>query len=231
MWNNYFFQIQKKYNIRVSTKEPLVIRFDGKGITRNKDINFLDDYKGSFSNCLEETAKYFTEKYNESYCLFGSDEISFIFLKPMDVIVDLDPSDNSTYSNEIIALFSQYFFNYFNMLNEHYKIFWHGKCFSIKENKLTSYLKYRMGIIKNVMATYFLKKKSLKMGNHKLDVKISKCKEFDDYDKLEKLIEGTLYYSGKKIDLKEYIISGNIVEIVSKEDEAAQNFSLDLVEF
>ena len=81
------------------------------------------------------------------------------------------------------------------------------------------------------MATYFLKKKSLKMGNHKLDVKISKCKEFDDYDKLEKLIEGTLYYSGKKIDLKEFVNSGNIVEIVSKEDEAAQNFSLDLVEF
>ena len=78
MWNNYFFQIQKKYNIRVSTKEPLVIRFDGKGITRNKDINFLNNYKGSFSNSLEESAKYFTEKYH-GFSVFGSDEISFIF--------------------------------------------------------------------------------------------------------------------------------------------------------
>ena len=60
MWNNYFFQIQKKYNIRVSTKEPLVVRFDGKGITRNKEINFLEDYKGSFTNSLEEFARYFT---------------------------------------------------------------------------------------------------------------------------------------------------------------------------
>lgn len=230
MWNNYFFQIQKKYNIRVSTKEPLVIRFDGKGITRNKDINFLDDYKGSFSNSLEECAKYFTEKYH-GYSIFGSDEISFIFLDPMQVIKDLDPSDNSTYSNEIIAMFSQYFFNHFNSFNRHYKIFWHGKCFSIKLEKLNSYVKYRVGIIKNVMSTYFLKRKELKMGNHKLEEKIAKCKEFDDYYNLEKIINGNMYYDGKKIDLDEYLKSNKIVEIKNEEDEEAQNFSIDLIEF
>lgn len=230
MWNNYFFQIQKKYNIRVSTKEPLVVRFDGKGITRNKEINFLEDYKGSFTNSLEECARYFTEKY-EGFSFFGSDEISFVFLNPMQVIKDLDPSDNSTYSNEIIAMFSQYFFNYFNMQNKHYKIFWHGKCFSIKKEKLTSYLKYRMGIIRNVMSTYFLKRKDLKMGNHKINVKIAKCKEFEDYSRLEKILNGVLYYNGKKIDREMYINKGEIVEIKNVQDEELNNFSIDLVEF
>ena len=230
MWNNYFFQIQKKYNIRVSTKEPLVVRFDGKGITRNKEINFLEDYKGSFTNSLEECARYFTEKY-EGFSFFGSDEISFVFLNPMQVIKDLDPSDNSTYSNEIIAMFSQYFFNYFNMQNKHYKIFWHGKCFSIKKEKLISYLKYRMGIIRNVMSTYFLKRKDLKMGNHKINVKISKCKEFEDYPRLEKILNGVLYYNGKKIDREMYINKGEIIEIKNLQDEELNNFSIDLVEF
>ena len=155
MWNNYFFQIQKKYNMRVSLKEPLVLRFDGKGVTRNKNINFLDDFDGTFSNSLLKTAKYFTEKYS-GFALLGSDEISFMFLEPQKVIKDLDPSDKSPYSNEIIAMFSQYFYNYFNSFNLHYKIFFHGKCFSVKNEKLTSYMKYRMGIIKNVMTTYFL---------------------------------------------------------------------------
>ena len=230
MWNNYFFQIQKKYNIRVSTKEPLVIRFDGKGITRNKDINFLNNYKGSFSNSLEESAKYFTEKYH-GFSVFGSDEISFIFLNPMEVIKDLDPSDNSTYSNEIIAMFSQYFFNYFNSLNKHYKIFWHGKCFSVKEEKIISYIKYRVGIIKNVMSTYFLKRKELKMGNHKMEEKIKKCKEFEDYYNLEKIINGTLYYDGKKISLDEYINNKKIVVIDDEEDNEINNFSIDMIEF
>ena len=59
MWNNYFFQIQKKYVMRVSTKKPLVIRLDGKGITKNKGINLFYDYKGRFSDALISSAKYF----------------------------------------------------------------------------------------------------------------------------------------------------------------------------
>ena len=43
------------------------------------------------------------------------------------------------------------------------------------------------------------------MGNHKLELKLAKCKEFDDYHTLEKFINGNMYYDGKKIDLEEYI--------------------------
>ena len=81
------------------------------------------------------------------------------------------------------------------------------------------------------MSTYFLKRKELKMGNHKLEEKIAKCKEFDDYYNLEKIINGNMYYDGKKIDLDEYLKSNKIVEIKNEEDEDAQNFSIDLIEF
>lgn len=38
MWNSYFFQIQSKYSMRVSFKNPLVIRLDGKDVTKNKNM-------------------------------------------------------------------------------------------------------------------------------------------------------------------------------------------------
>ena len=123
MWNSYFFQLQKKYNMRISTKMPLVFRFDGKQITKNRDINLLDKYKGSFFDSLEKTARFFTGKYH-CYAIFGSDEISFIVPNPNVVIEDLEPNDKTTHSQELIALFSQYFFDYFNHFDTHRKIFY-----------------------------------------------------------------------------------------------------------
>ena len=58
MWRNYFFQIQSKYNMRVSLTEPLVIRFDGKDVTKSKDINFFEIYNGSFTDAFEKTVKF-----------------------------------------------------------------------------------------------------------------------------------------------------------------------------
>lgn len=112
MWNNYFLQIRKKYSMRVSSKEPLIINFDGKDVTKNKDFNILEEYKGSFRYAICLAAKYFSNKY-KCLCIYGGDEISFIFENPMDLINDIN-SDNNTFSTEIISVFSQYFFDYFN---------------------------------------------------------------------------------------------------------------------
>ena len=38
MWNSYFFQIQSKYSMRVSFKNPLVIRLDGKMLQKIKNM-------------------------------------------------------------------------------------------------------------------------------------------------------------------------------------------------
>ena len=114
MWNSYFFQIQSKYSMRVSFKNPLVIRLDGKDVTKNKKYDLLNNYEGNFRNTLEKTAEFFTKKY-KCLAILGSDEISFIFTDPLVVISDLDKEKWNT-SNEIISVFSQYFFDYFNYI-------------------------------------------------------------------------------------------------------------------
>ena len=165
MWNSYFFQIQSKYSMRVSFKNPLVIRLDGKDVTKNKKYDLLNNYEGNFRNTLEKTAEFFTRKY-KCLAILGSDEISFIFTDPLVVISDLDKEKWNS-SNEIISVFSQYFFDYFNEHNKQSKVFWHGKCFSIRNEKINSYIKFRSSIIKNVMTTYFLSKYNIKMGKEK----------------------------------------------------------------
>ncbi len=235
MWNNYFFEIQKKYNMRISKSNPFVVRFDGKDVTKDSDINLLYTYKGSMLEALDVTSWYFSKKYH-CYVIYGSDEISFIVPDPQ-IIIDDCSSDNSDYSNEIIALISQYFFDYFNSMYNGKKLFWHGKCFSIPKGKLISYIKYRSGVIKNVMTTYFLKRKNIHMGNEKINVKMDKCLEYDEFKNLGDAVYGTLYYDGEKLDLFEFL-NGNVVKINDKKDnilDSIENnddeFSIEFVDF
>lgn len=68
----------------------------------------LYKFKGSFFNVFEESAKYFSKKYN-CHFLFGTDEISFVIENPLELFEDLD-YDKTNHSNEVISLFPQYFF-------------------------------------------------------------------------------------------------------------------------
>ena len=224
MWRNYFFQIQSKYNMRVSTTEPLVIRFDGKDVTKNKELNFFDIYNGSFTDAFEKTVKFFTEKYH-GYSIFGSDEVSFIFPDPMLVIADLDV-DKCNRTNEIIALFSQIFFHHFNTLYVKDTIFWHGKCFSIPSEKLKSYIKYRSGSIKNVMVTYFLKKRNSNPGNIKLEEKIEVAKQFSDFKLLEDYQDGILYYDGSRNSQKDFFENDTITKLKVELPESIEYIDL-----
>ena len=225
MWNNYFYQVQTKYSMRLSLKNPLVLRLDGKGVTRNSNINIMDKFKGSFYCSMEEAAKHFSRRYH-CLCIFGSDEISFIVDNPELVINDLEPSDKSNYSNEIIAMFSQYFFNFFNYVYKGNRIFWHGKCFSINKEKKISYVKYRSRIIENVLVTYFLKKKKVSKKNGKIEERVEKAKKFKDYSKLKKMQKGLLYYDGEKINFDDYINKGEINPIKKK-----TNIKIELLDF
>lgn len=158
--------------------------------------------------------------------MFGSDEINFIFTEPMILIEDLD-KEKCNRAQEIIALFSQYFFDYFSNLDRNQKIFWHGKCFSINNEKIISYIKYRSKVIKNVMTTYFLKGKNIHMGNIKMQERERKCLEFQDYSKLQENQNGILYFNGNKIDLEKYY-AGN-VEVIMQEKR--KEMFVDLFDF
>ena len=227
MWNSYFFQIQSKYSMRVSFKNPLVIRLDGKDVTKNKKYDLLNNYEGNFRNTLEKTAEFFTKKY-KCLAILGSDEISFIFTDPLVVISDLDKEKWNT-SNEIISVFSQYFFDYFNEHNKQSKVFWHGKCFSIRNEKINSYIKFRSSIIKNVMTTYFLSKYNIKMGKEKQEKREIECKKLQGYEVLEDIQDGVLYLEGDRIDIIEFY-KGNIKKVKSTEHKSS-NLYIDLTNF
>lgn len=227
MWNSYFFQIQGKYSMRVSFKNPLVIRLDGKDVTKNKKYDLLNNYEGNFRNTLEKTAEFFTRKY-KCLAILGSDEISFIFTDPLVVISDLDKEKWNT-SNEIISVFSQYFFDYFNEHNKQSKVFWHGKCFSIRNEKINSYIKFRSSIIKNVMTTYFLSKYNIKMGKEKQEKREIECKKLQGYEVLEDIQNGVLYLEGDRIDIIEFY-KGNIKKVKSTEHKSSDLY-IDLTNF
>ena len=227
MWNSYFFQIQSKYSMRVSFKNPLVIRLDGKDVTKNKKYDLLNNYEGNFRNTLEKTAEFFTKKY-KCLAILGSDEISFIFTDPLVVISDLDKEKWNS-SNEIISVFSQYFFDYFNEHNKQSKVFWHGKCFSIRNEKINSYIKFRSSIIKNVMTTYFLSKYNIKMGKEKQEKRENECKKLQGYEVLEDIQNGVLYLEGDRIDIIEFY-KGNIKKVKSTEHKSSDLY-IDLTNF
>lgn len=227
MWNSYFFQIQSKYSMRVSFKNPLVIRLDGKDVTKNKKYDLLNNYEGNFRNTLEKTAEFFTRKY-KCLAILGSNEISFIFTDPLVVISDLDKEKWNT-SNEIISVFSQYFFDYFNEHNKQSKVFWHGKCFSIRNEKINSYIKFRSSIIKNVMTTYFLSKYNIKMGKEKQEKREIECKKLQGYEVLEDIQNGVLYLEGDRIDIIEFY-KGNIKKVKSTEHKSSDLY-IDLTNF
>lgn len=217
MWNNYFYQIRKKYSMRVSTKKPLVINLDGKDVTKNKTLNIIDSYNTSFLSNMDKTVRFFSEKY-KCLAIYGADEVSFIFENPMEFIEDLN-TDKSTYSTEIISVFSQYFYDYYNKYDLHRKIFWHGKCFSIQEEKIRSYIKYKSKLIHVLVTTYFLKKKGIvNAGNIQLREKINMCMEYNDYIAISDIEKGVLYFKGHKIDIDEFL-KGNI-EVLDDIDES-----------
>ena len=220
MWNNYFYNIQKKYSMRISSKKPLVIRLDGKEVTRNKNINLFDCSDNGFLDALKKTASFFTQKYS-CYAIFGSDEISFIFPSVDILLPDLD-SDKTTLSNEIVSVFSQYFFQYFNNFDKHRILFWHAKCFSIPNEKIVSYVKYRSKSIENVLTTYFLIRNGITFENDNIENRRKKCESVPSFSTLSNHIAGFLYLNGKEISLNDFL-NGSVIYTESDNNDAFSN--------
>lgn len=96
--------------MKLSSNKTLVIRLDGKDVTKDENINFLYSHKGSFLSALKDAAKYFSKKYGcFAYC--GTDEISFILENPKLLFEDIQ-SDTSYFSQETISVFSEYFYDF-----------------------------------------------------------------------------------------------------------------------
>lgn len=107
MWIDYFNEIQKKYTMKLSSNKTLVIRLDGKDVTKDENINFLYSHKGSFLSALKDAAKYFSKKYG-CYAYCGTDEISFILENPKLLFEDIQ-SDTSYFPKKLFQYFQSIF--------------------------------------------------------------------------------------------------------------------------
>lgn len=227
MWYSYFRNIENKYSLRISLKKTLIIRVDGKNITKSYDVSLIHNSKNSFLDCFTRTVKNLSFKYN-CLCYFGSDEANFIFENPKELlnILNIDKIKDARV-NEIVVLFTQDFFDVFNSIyNNEQKVFWHGMCFSIEKEKINSYIKCRTLVVKDVISAYFLKRMKIKnAGKIKMEDRIAKNEEYKNYNaNIKEMEEGTLYLNGNRIDKDEFL-RGNI-EIIKEnmEDKQEQDY-------
>ncbi len=220
-WNNYFINIQNKYNMNMNENNPIVIFIDGKDITKSLNHNLIQENKGSFNDIFEQTIKYFSNKFN---CLVisGVDEASFIIkdTKKLKKIL----STKKFKAQDIVSVFSQLFYKYFNDRYINRPIYWHCKCSNIPYGKINSYIKYRSKTIHELNLTYFLKRRNVQdAGKIKLTKKEEICNKINEYNKIKRFVKGRLYKNGKMIDIESYL-NNKIVEIPEYERKEIEEY-------
>lgn len=221
-WNNYFEHIENKYDLKINKNNPIVIFLDGKNITKSFEYNLLLEDKNSFNDILEQTVKYFTIVY-DCMAISGVDEVSFIFQDTNK----LKNIAKKYKTHELISIFSQQFFRYFNNRYSKGSVYWHCKCSNIPKGKVNSYIKHRSLQIFELETTYFLKRKKIKdAGKISLKEKEQICKKMEYYNKIQKNVHGRLYLKGEQINLEEYM-NGKITKITENKRKESITF-LDL---
>lgn len=224
-WCNYFNNMRNKYNMRVSASKPLIVFLDAKDSSKN-NITLLKGSKNDFFDTMELSAKYFTRKYN-CIAIWGTDEISFIINDVTNFISTIN-NDNKYRTHDIVSIFSQYFFEYFNNIYKGNTVYWHCNCFNIAEEKIKSYIKFKSnGILKGV-TSIFLKNNSIRNAyGIKLKEKLKMCEKYDTYQLITDYKYGSLYYNGNRIDMKEFF-NDSIVTMESQKEDVE---IFDLLEF
>lgn len=209
-WNNYFSKIENKYNLKMTVKKPIVIFLDAKDITKSMNHSLITENKNSFNDIFEQTVKYFTEKIN-CMAILGVDEVSFIIedSKKLKEFV----SSKKYKAHEIVSIFAQCFYKYFNDRYKNAPIYWHCKCSNIPKGKIKSYIKFRNLSIFDLKLTYFLKRKQVKnAGKIPLAKKEQKCNEFIEYENIKEFVKANLYIKGKRIDVDAFL-NNQILEL------------------
>ena len=184
-WINYFDNISNKYNLKMNKNNTIVIFIDGKDITKSSKHNLIIENKNSFNDILEQTVKYFSQEL-ECISILGVDEVSFIIndWKKLEEFIPL----RKYRAHDLVSIFSQRFYKYFNDRYSNGPVYWHCKCSNIPKGKIKSYIKFRSLTILELNLTYYLKRKNFKnAGNINLAEKKQKCEEFSDYKEFKKI--------------------------------------------
>ena len=194
-WYNHFIKIQNKYNLNMNINKPLVIFVDGKNITKSLNCNLIQESKNSFNDIFEQTIKYYSKEF-DCLAISGVDEVSFILkngrkLKEKLIYKNLKAHD-------IVSVFSQLFYEYFNKRYLKEPVYWHCKCSNIPSGKINSYIKFRSLTIYELYLTYFLKRKNVQdAGKIKILQKEEMCNKLDEFKNFKKFARGRLYSKRK----------------------------------
>ena len=226
-WNNYFGTIENKYNLKLNTNYPIVIFLDGKGITKSLNHDLISETKDSFNDILEQTVKYFTSKFN-CIAISGVDEVSFL-IEDVKKFKNYIGAKNFK-AHDIVSIFSQYFYEYFNDRYSGEPIYWHCKFSNIPKGKIKSYIKYRSLTIHELKLTYFFKRKQFKnAGKISLATKQQKSNEMADYAQIKEFEKGKLYINGNLVALDAFL-NNQIVKLPETQREESNNF-LNITDF
>lgn len=205
---SYFAMIEDKYSCKISLNKPIIIRLDGKDITKNKSLNIYDESIGGFAYSLRITAREISILYN-TLVIASTDEINVIFLDS-DIFYDKFKSFKCQKSSSLIAQdVSLFFNNYFNGS----RVYFDARTFNVLEEKLISYFKFRTKSTKNVGITYISKRlfpynerKNKKCIELELLLKNNYPNALYDSDYFN---YGEAYYQGKKVSLEKIINTDN----------------------
>lgn len=194
-WYNHFIKIQNKYNLNMNINKPLVIFVDGKNITKSLNCNLIQESKNSFNDIFEQTIKYYSKEF-DCLAISGVDEVSFIFKNGRELKEKLNYKNLK--AHDIVSVFSQLFYQYFNERYLKEPVYWHCKCSNIPIGKINSYIKFRSLTIYESYLTYFLKRKNVQnAGKIKILQKEEMCNKLDEFKNIKKYARGRLYSKRK----------------------------------
>lgn len=145
----YFKNLENKYRAQLSKNNPLVIRLDGKDITKNFEKYNLMDPDG-FTYSLYDTAKNVCSAYHcRIYAVM--DELSIIFLNPHEFFSKFTTVDSLRCGCVFLQDFIEYYWEHYEHVK--FKI----SIFSIKYDVIESYINSREKTGENTSVFYFAK--------------------------------------------------------------------------
>lgn len=187
---NYFKTIENKYRNQLSKNKPLVIRIDGKNITKSWKYDLF--HENGFLNITEMIARNMIKYFNKCKIYVALDEINFIFEDPNVFFDRYEDTDALYCSNIFLQDFVKIFWNYYPEVKFGISIF------NIENDKINSYLKYRKSCCYNAAVYYYCKRNLPKdvYVNKKLSDIVKYLKENNLYQQLE---DNKLFLNGKVI--------------------------------
>ncbi len=149
---NYFKTIELKYKYQLSKSKPIVVRFDGKNITKSKQFDLSK--KNEFTSALLSTTEQIVNRFDSCIAYVAIDEVNIIFTDPNDFF-----NYYTTNSDSLQYCLSMIQQDFLSIFWKHIPdIFFGVSIFNIPKEKVDSYIKYRKTSAYNVAVTYFAKR-------------------------------------------------------------------------